>query len=187
MGALRRARAVASHSTVKSSLSGSGERVGSTSAGSAVSHSLPNLRPSMNRSSRPSSRWKVWRVRGGGGRWAGCIAKSPVIPKWAIRVAGGWPVRGNSRYLARRLTPAMARPATAAVRASGDGRLTQLGQPMAARVMARPGRLARIRLRRTFSTSGSSGIGCSRGTPSPQPSPRGRGGIGGLKCLCFLG
>ena len=68
---------------------------------SPVSHSLPNLRPSTKRSSRPSSSENTWRViLWGGSARAGCTTRLPVMPRWATRVEAGCPepVEGPAKW-----------------------------------------------------------------------------------------
>ena len=162
-GALRLANASDSHSVVNSPSRGSGLSGGSIFPRSSDNHSLPNLRPSTNRNSRPSSSANVWRVMACGSCSRGCTTKLPVMPRWATRVVAcpepvEGPARGNSRYLARRPTSLTVQPTTEEASSPAEGCLTVLAQPMSAPVMVRPARPDRRRLRRTLSTSGSSGI-----------------------------
>ena len=159
IGACRPANDAASSSVVKSASNGSGLRAGNTSDRSAASHIFPNLRLSTKRSFA-----LVVQQEGVASQGIGGFATAP-----ALRGGRSYPdgrrkrrrlcLKGERRrYLPRRSTPSMVRPGSISTNSAAEGRLTVLAHPTRATMMVRPGRPARTRVRRTPSTSGSSGI-----------------------------
>ena len=147
-------------STVNPSSKGSGLISGRTSSGESTSHSLPNFRPSWNRISRPSSSGKKWRVSGSDSWHLCCTRSLPVIPRWIINTAGEAPESGNIKYFPLRCTSWIVRFFNPSASSRADGFFTVLAQVMLEPVMVQPGSPNRIRFRRVFSTSGSSGMLC---------------------------
>ena len=115
--------------TVNSGSSGSGPRSANTAApptsvtsspvtGSRpYSPTLPNLRMSRNRSSRPSASSSTSRTYGSTGVSAGTTNSWPVILRWIVRAAP--PESSTTTSFARRPTASTRRPAIASAKSSG--------------------------------------------------------------------